>query len=61
VPWTLQVWVDTPRAMRLERALARDGAAMMSRWLDNWIPSEDAYVARERPQERVDLIVPGTE
>lgn len=61
VPWTLQVWVDTPRAMRLERALARDGAAMMSRWLDDWIPSEDAYVARERPQERVDLIVPGTE
>jgi uridine kinase len=61
VPWTLQVWVETPRHVRLERALARDGTDMMTRWLEHWIPSEEAYIARERPQERVDLIVPGTE
>lgn len=61
VPWTGQVWVDTPRQTRLERALARDGTDMMTRWLEHWIPSEEAYIARERPQERVDLIVPGNE
>lgn len=61
VPWTLQVWVDTPREIRLDRALARDGAAMMARWHEHWIPSEEAYMARERPQERVDLVVSGTE
>lgn len=61
LPWTLRVWVDTPRRTRLERALARDGTDMMSRWLEHWIPSEEAYIARERPQERVDLIISGTE
>ena len=61
VAWTLQVWVDTPRHVRLDRALARDGTDMMTRWLEHWIPSEEAYIARERPQERVDLIVSGTE
>jgi uridine kinase len=61
VPWTLQVWVHTPRELRLERALARDGEAMMARWHEHWIPSEEAYIARERPQDRVDLIVTGTE
>jgi uridine kinase len=61
VPWTLQVWVDTPRHTRHERALARDGAVMMAQWRDHWIPSEEAYIAHERPQDRVDLIVSGTE
>jgi len=61
VPWTLQVWVDTARHTRHERALDRDGAAMMAQWHDHWIPSEEAYIARERPQDRVDLIVSGAE
>jgi uridine kinase len=61
IPWTLQVWVDTPPATRLDRALARDGTDVMTHWFEHWIPSEEAYIARERPQERVDLIVRGTE
>lgn len=60
-PWDLTIWVDAPRELRVRRALDRDGEAMMHRWLDDWIPSEEAYAARERPQERVDLIVSGTE
>jgi|tagenome__1003787_1003787.scaffolds.fasta_scaffold20837909_2 uridine kinase len=58
-PWTLRVWVDAPRELRLERVLTRDGPAVMARWLEDWIPSEEAYVARERPKERADLIVAG--
>ena len=61
VPWHLTIWVDAPREVRLARALARDGATMQPRWLDDWLPSEEAYAARERPQERVDLIVSGVE
>jgi uridine kinase len=61
VPWDLTIWVDAPREVRLARALERDGAAMQSRWADDWLPSEQAYAARERPQERVDLIVSGVE
>jgi uridine kinase len=60
-PWALTVWVDTPRDVRLERAVERDGAAMLPTWLDVWLPSEDAYVAREDPMSRVDFIVSGTE
>lgn len=58
-PWDLTIWVDAPREVRLRRALERDGAAMLARWLDDWIPSEEAYADRERPWERVDLIVSG--
>jgi hypothetical protein len=46
--------------VRLARALERDGDGMLHRWLDDWIPSEEAYAARERPQERLDFIVSGT-
>jgi uridine kinase len=60
-PWVVTVWVETPRDVRLERAVARDGEAMLPMWLDVWLPSEDAYVARENPTERVDFIVSGTE
>jgi len=59
-PWDLTVWVEAPREVRLARALARDGAERMPRWLADWMPSEEAYAARERPHERVDLLVDGT-
>ncbi|MGN6605521.1 MAG: uridine kinase family protein [Jatrophihabitans sp.] len=58
--WDLTVWVDTPREVRLQRALERDGAALLPVWLERWLPSEEAYATRERPQHRVDLIVGGT-
>lgn len=60
VPWDLAVWVQAPREVRLARAIERDGAWMRRRWLDEWMPSEEAYAARERPRRRVDLIVDGT-
>jgi uridine kinase len=60
-PWALQIWVDAPREVRLQRAVERDGPGMLRHWTEVWMPSEEAYIARERPQERVDLIVCGTE
>jgi uridine kinase len=60
VPWDLTVWVQAPREVRLVRALERDGADMMPRWLTDWMPSEEAYAAREQPQQRVDLLLDGT-
>ena len=57
VPWDLTVWVDAPPELRRQRALARDGAAMWPVWRDRWMPTEQAYGARERPQDRVDLVV----
>lgn len=58
-PWTLTFWIDAPRQTRLRRAVERDGAHMLPRWLDDWMPSEEAYVAREDPMSRVDYIVSG--
>jgi uridine kinase len=60
-PWDLTIWVDTPLDERLRRAVERDGPELQTMWLEVWIPSEDAYVAREDPLSRVDLIVRGTE
>lgn len=60
-PWSCQIWVDAPREIRLERAVERDGPELLPHWLDVWMPSEEAYIERERPQDRVDLLVNGTE
>lgn len=59
VPWSLRLWVDTPAEVRLARLLERDGARMREQWERHWIPSERAYIAAQRPQERADLVVCG--
>ncbi len=59
VPWDFTIWVEAPYEVRLARAIERDGEAMLDRWLTDWMPSEDAYEAEQRPQDRVDLIVDG--
>jgi uridine kinase len=59
VPWALTVWVDTPREVRLERALERDGPDQLPRWLDDWMPSEDAWAERAQPLDWIDLVIPG--
>jgi uridine kinase len=56
VPWDFTIWVELPYEVRLARALERDGPERMDRWLDDWMPSEDAYEAAQRPQDRVDLV-----
>jgi uridine kinase len=58
-PWAVTVWIDAPRDLRLARAVERDGAARLERWLTDWMPSEDAWAARERPLDYIDLIVSG--
>jgi uridine kinase len=56
VPWDFTIWIEVPYRVRLARALERDGAERMDRWLTDWMPSEDAYEAEQRPQDRVDLV-----
>ena len=56
-PWDLTIWLDTPAEVRRRRTVERDGPELRSLWEDVWIPSEERYAARERPQERVDLVV----
>jgi uridine kinase len=56
VPWDFTIWIEVPYRVRLARALERDGPERMDRWLTDWMPSEDAYEAAQRPQDRVDLV-----
>lgn len=60
VPWSLRIWVDAAREVRLRRALERDGPALMPRWLNEWMPSEEAYIAREEPRGRCDIVLDGS-
>jgi uridine kinase len=55
---TYSIWVETPRELRLARGLERDGEDARPQW-KRWMAEEDAYVERERPQERADVIVRG--
>ena len=54
-----RIWVDTPRALRLERGLERDGKDMRALW-DRWMAAEEAYVERDRPIERTNVVWRGT-
>ncbi len=55
-PYTsLLAWVQAPAALRLERALTRRPGDAHA-W-ERWARQEDAYVERERPQERADFVV----
>jgi uridine kinase len=57
IPWDVTLWVEVAYEVRLARALERDGPERMDRWLTDWMPSEQAYTAAQRPQKRVDAIV----
>jgi uridine kinase len=49
--WQVSVWVECSRELRLERGLARDGEQMRSKWIDEWMPGEDEYFERDKPQD----------
>lgn len=59
IAWDVQIWVDAPLEVRLARAVERDGPGKLSRWVNDWMPSEERYATRENPQQRVDFIVSG--
>ncbi len=59
VPWTVRVWVDVDRDLRIDRARQREGGARWACWSTNWMPREEAYLAERRPDLRADLIVKG--
>jgi uridine kinase len=62
--WDFKLWVETPRALCLERGVARESIPKeraMAAWRDVWQPREDEYINREQPTEVADVVVDGTE
>jgi uridine kinase len=57
--YDLRVWVDCSRAVRLARGLERDGEEARSLWEREWMPAEDRYVRKHRPEQRTDAVVDG--
>jgi uridine kinase len=55
----LQIWVDCPYTMRLERGVARDGADARDRWVNDWMIQEARYLDAEHPELRADFRVSG--
>jgi uridine kinase len=53
---TVLVWMSAPPDLRLDRGLARDGAAMEAR-LRQWMVDEADHFARESTRERADLVM----
>ena len=51
-----RVWVDCPRAERLQRGLERDGVQAEGLWR-TWMRAEDAYRDAHRPKENADRLV----
>ena len=56
---TTLVWVDAPVDLRVRRGVARDGTAVLPKWLA-WMESEDELFAREQTELRADVVVDGT-
>jgi len=52
-----RIWLDAPAQLRLQRGLARDGEASRSRWLEEWLPTEERYVREEDPRASCDLVL----
>ena len=59
--YDFRIWVDAPHDVRLARGLARDGESARARWLDEWMPEEERYLAAQEPRRFADLVVAGTE
>lgn len=53
------IWIETPRELRLQRGLARDGEGAFSDW-KRWMAEEDAHYERDPTRERSDVVVDGT-
>ncbi|HEY1778737.1 MAG TPA: hypothetical protein VGG41_21450 [Solirubrobacteraceae bacterium] len=49
-------WLESGEDARRERALARDGDLYAPHW-HRWAIQEDAYIEREAPRERADLVI----
>jgi uridine kinase len=58
--YDVRVWVEAPYEIRLERGVARDGEAARRTWVEQWMPSEERYIARDDPVACAHLVVDGS-
>jgi uridine kinase len=56
-----KIWVECPAEIGYERGLKRDinlnGIDNSDQWKNYWMPKEQEYINKEKPQNKADLIV----
>jgi uridine kinase len=57
--YDVTIWVDAPHDVRLRRGLERDGEHARARWVEDWMPEEDRYIAAFQPADQVDVVING--
>ncbi|MDD3477947.1 MAG: AAA family ATPase [Candidatus Izemoplasmatales bacterium] len=53
------IWVEAPYELRLKRGMERDGEHMRSLWVNEWMPSEEYYVASQHPEKYAHVCISG--
>lgn len=54
------IYVDAPRALRLQRGLARDGEDALPQW-QTWMAQEDSYLVKDAPRAYADICIDGSQ
>lgn len=57
--YDLSIWVDTPREVRFERGIKRDGEGHRDLWENIWMKQDDRYFEVERPDQKAHVIFSG--
>jgi uridine kinase len=55
--YDFRIWVDAPHDVRLARGLERGGLNTRERWLEEWMPEEERYLAAQDPRRFADLVI----
>lgn len=53
------IWIETPREVRLQRAVERDGEDALDEW-EFWMGEEDDHYQRDPTRERSNVVIDGT-
>ena len=53
------IWIETPREVRLARAVERDGEDALDDW-EFWMGEEDTHYERDPTRDRSDVVIDGT-
>jgi uridine kinase len=57
--YDFRIWVNAPDEIRLARGIARGGEDTRERWLNEWMPEEERYLAAQEPWRLADLVIDG--
>jgi uridine kinase len=52
------IWIETARAVRLQRGIDRDGEDARVQW-ERWMAEEDRYIESERPYDHAGVVLRG--